>query len=42
MGEVYMARQISMNRPVALKVIKHDISMDAEVVKRCLKKQMAN
>ena len=34
MGEVYMARQISMNRPVALKVIKHDISMDAEVVKR--------
>ena len=34
MGEVYMARQISMNRPVALKVIKHDISMDREVVDR--------
>ena len=34
MGEVYMARQVSMNRPVALKVIKHDISMDTEVVQR--------
>ncbi|MCM8540784.1 MAG: protein kinase [Lentisphaeraceae bacterium] len=34
MGEVYLARQVSMNRPVALKVIKHDISMDKEVVDR--------
>lgn len=34
MGEVYLARQVSMNRPVALKVIKHDISTDREVVDR--------
>ena len=34
MGEVYLARQVSMNRPVALKVIKHDITMDREVVDR--------
>jgi len=34
MGEVYLARQVSMNRPVALKVVKHDISMDREVVDR--------
>ena len=37
MGEVYLARQVSMNRPVALKVIKHDISMDKEVVDRFAK-----
>jgi serine/threonine protein kinase len=34
MGEVYLARQISMNRPVALKVIKHDLDMDPEVIER--------
>ena len=34
MGEVYLARQVSMNRPVALKVVKHDISTDREVVER--------
>lgn len=34
MGEVYLARQVSMNRPVALKVVKHDISLDREVVDR--------
>jgi eukaryotic-like serine/threonine-protein kinase len=34
MGEVYLARQVSMNRPVALKVIRHDYAMDKEVVSR--------
>ena len=34
MGEVYLARQISMNRSVALKVIKLDLNMDPEVIER--------
>ena len=34
MGEVYLARQISMNRQVAFKIIKYDTEIDPEVIDR--------
>ncbi len=36
MGEVYMARQVSMNRPIALKIMKYDATISKTEVDRFL------